>query len=121
MKRLLVATLAAMVCCSAGLGCRHAFPHYPDPGFAQRRHEGPFLGGFPQNGSRWGRCFQGHGGHCNCPDDAGRMGRMGMGGYNRGAPLEPAPGMSAGAVGYPYYTVRGPRDFLVDNPPSIGP
>lgn len=22
---------------------------------------------------------------------------------------------------YPYYTVRGPRDFLVNNPPSIGP
>lgn len=23
-------------------------------------------------------------------------------------------------VAYPYYTVRGPRDFLLDNPPSIG-
>jgi hypothetical protein len=23
-------------------------------------------------------------------------------------------------VGYPYYTIRGPRDFLLDNPPSIG-
>lgn len=23
-------------------------------------------------------------------------------------------------VGYPYYTLRGPRDFLVNNPPSIG-
>jgi hypothetical protein len=23
-------------------------------------------------------------------------------------------------VAYPYYTCRGPRDFLVDNPPSIG-
>jgi len=23
-------------------------------------------------------------------------------------------------VAYPYYTVRGPRDFLIDNPPSIG-
>jgi hypothetical protein len=22
---------------------------------------------------------------------------------------------------YPYYTVRGPRDFLLDNPPTIGP
>jgi hypothetical protein len=22
---------------------------------------------------------------------------------------------------YPYYTVRGPRDFLVNNPPPIGP
>ena len=24
-------------------------------------------------------------------------------------------------VAYPYYTIRGPRDFLIDNPPSIGP
>jgi len=31
------------------------------------------------------------------------------------------PGPPTGAVAYPYYTVRGPRDFLVDNPPSIGP
>jgi hypothetical protein len=23
-------------------------------------------------------------------------------------------------VAYPYYTTRGPRDFLVDNPPTIG-
>jgi len=23
-------------------------------------------------------------------------------------------------VAYPYYTTRGPRDFLIDNPPSIG-
>jgi len=26
-----------------------------------------------------------------------------------------------GPMAYPYYTLRGPRDFLVDNPPSIGP
>ncbi len=30
------------------------------------------------------------------------------------------PGPPSAQVGYPYYTVRGPRDFLVDNPPSIG-
>jgi hypothetical protein len=33
--------------------------------------------------------------------------------------LGPA-GPPSGTVGYPYYTLRGPRDFLVDNPPSIG-
>jgi hypothetical protein len=32
-----------------------------------------------------------------------------------------AKGPSMGAVVYPYYTVRGPRDFLLDDPPSIGP
>ena len=24
-------------------------------------------------------------------------------------------------ITYPYYTTRGPRDFLAKNPPSIGP
>jgi hypothetical protein len=27
----------------------------------------------------------------------------------------------AGAVSYPYYTVKGPRDFLQTHPQSIGP
>ncbi len=30
-------------------------------------------------------------------------------------------GPPTGAVAYPYYTNRGPRDFLANNPPSIGP
>ncbi|QEG38539.1 hypothetical protein [Roseimaritima ulvae] len=30
------------------------------------------------------------------------------------------PGPPSGTVAYPYYTHRGPRDFLLDNPPSIG-
>jgi hypothetical protein len=29
-------------------------------------------------------------------------------------------GPPTAAVAYPYYTVRGPRDFLLNNPPSIG-
>lgn len=33
----------------------------------------------------------------------------------------PPHGPQSAHVGYPYYTTRGPRDFLVDNPPSIGP
>jgi hypothetical protein len=32
-----------------------------------------------------------------------------------------APGPLTGAVAYPYYTTRGPRDFLARNPGSIGP
>lgn len=31
------------------------------------------------------------------------------------------PGPPTGQVAYPYYTTRGPRDFLRANPPSIGP
>ena len=34
---------------------------------------------------------------------------------------EAAGGPPSGATAYPYYTVRGPRDFLAKNPPSIGP
>jgi hypothetical protein len=30
-------------------------------------------------------------------------------------------GPTAGMVQYPYYTTRGPRDFFLANPPSIGP
>ena len=33
---------------------------------------------------------------------------------------QPPYGPPTAQVGYPYYTTRGPRDFLVDNPPSIG-
>jgi len=29
-------------------------------------------------------------------------------------------GPATAAVAYPYYTIRGPRDFLHPNPPSIG-
>lgn len=32
-----------------------------------------------------------------------------------------APGPASGAVAYPYYNLRGPRDFLERNPQSIGP
>ena len=32
-----------------------------------------------------------------------------------------APGPQSAAVAYPYYNLRGPRDFLVRNPQSIGP
>jgi hypothetical protein len=31
------------------------------------------------------------------------------------------PGPPVGQVAYPYYTVRGPRDFLQKNPAPIGP
>jgi len=32
-----------------------------------------------------------------------------------------APGPPSGTITYPYYTNRGPRDFLAKNPTSIGP
>lgn len=38
-----------------------------------------------------------------------------------GAMPGPAAGPAQPTVTYPYYTTRGPRDFLNPNPPSIGP
>ncbi len=35
--------------------------------------------------------------------------------------MEGPSGPPTGTYAYPYYTTRGPRDFLVDNPGSIGP
>lgn len=39
---------------------------------------------------------------------------------NYGQAPEGAVGGNSPQVAYPYYTVRGPRDFLVNNPPTIG-
>ncbi|MCR9291365.1 MAG: hypothetical protein NXI32_01520 [bacterium] len=86
---------------------------------------------------------RGHGVHCNnCQDAAcnGPLGcrpcRMGWqrGGTDYGGLLSHAgaychaqpsghtgpAGPATAQVAYPYYTVRGPRDFFLDNPPSIG-
>ncbi len=41
------------------------------------------------------------------------------GGYPEQTTFNPSPPM--GQTAYPYYTTRGPRDFLQRNPPSIGP
>jgi hypothetical protein len=66
-------------------------------------------------------------GHPGIPFDGGRYGAFG------GAHRTPAyphhhqrreyvgpQGPPSAQVAYPYYTTRGPRDFLLDNPPSIG-
>ncbi|TWU41552.1 hypothetical protein Q31b_30010 [Novipirellula aureliae] len=47
----------------------------------------------------------------------------GLCGHGAGAKLQNqpfTPGPSSAQVGYPYYTHHGPRDFLMDNPPTIG-
>ncbi|MEM9828546.1 MAG: hypothetical protein AAF958_18305 [Planctomycetota bacterium] len=47
----------------------------------------------------------------------------GLLGCNAGAQMSSQPftaGPPTAQVGYPYYTTRGPRDFFLDNPPTIG-
>jgi hypothetical protein len=53
----------------------------------------------------------------------GGMGCMGTGGVDPSTlvPQQFTPGPPVGQVTYPYYTLRGPRDFLARNPRSIGP
>ena len=57
------------------------------------------------------------GGGYACDPYGGRGGGMLRGRCRDGF----APGPPSAAITYPYYTVRGPRDFLAANPSSIGP
>lgn len=63
-------------------------------------------------------CYFGHQGP---PQRSGLLSWLGRlpGGPPHGA--QPAPGPSAANVSYPYYTTRGPRDFLASDPRGIGP
>ncbi|MFT5522722.1 MAG: hypothetical protein ACI9HK_000666 [Pirellulaceae bacterium] len=50
-------------------------------------------------------------------------GELGSNIQNRVHPQAPEfnqPGPPSAAVAYPYYTVRGPRDFFINDPPTIG-
>ncbi len=67
-------------------------------------------------GCQSNRPFQGGSGNdCGCS-------QCGAGGQTGGPPaIGPrGGGPPTGAVTYPYYTTRGPRDFLQNDPPSIG-
>ena len=65
--------------------------------------------------------------HKSCgPNCTGNCGPEGCGPLSRlhqPVAQEPAyaPGPPTAAYAYPYYTTRGPRDFLQNNPMSIGP
>ena len=65
-----------------------------------------------------GNCPQASANGSVCENDPSRPcrgGRLGRGDDNFN------PGPATGAVAYPYYNTRGPRDFLARNPDSIGP
>ncbi len=76
-------------------------------------------------------CGEGCGSGCSSCGGAGcglcqrMVGRVANGfcphaaGYPEMYNFTPSP--PVGQTAYPYYTVRGPRDFLQSNPPSIGP
>lgn len=105
--------------------CQNARPHIfgRHGGLHARRHAAPsnsYAGGY--------------GGYCeNCDPSLSVHGHHGFGpvGFHGPAhqhhqlytqqPFAGPNGPPTGQYAYPYYTTRGPRDFLVDNPPSIGP
>jgi hypothetical protein len=63
----------------------------------------------------------GHGGHGHgglAGHGGGGVGHLGH--HHQSREYNGPQGPATAQVGYPYYTTRGPRDFLVDNPPSIG-
>jgi len=68
---------------------------------------------------RYGLGHGGHWGHWNHHRYHGPFHHV------HNVPVLPPPAYAAGpptpTVTYPYYTTRGPRDFLLDNPPGIGP
>ncbi len=75
-------------------------------------------------------CGNGNGNGCNSDcggRGCGKCGRCGLlarlRGHKQTYPEQYSfqPGPPTGQVAYPYYTTRGPRDFLIDNPPTIGP
>ena len=65
-------------------------------------------------------CHDCRGGRGGLLHHGGRGAGAAAGGHHYRPETEPAGG-PVGQTAYPYYTLRGPRDFLVDNPPSIGP
>ncbi len=85
--------------------------------------------GCPTGNCQSGNCQDCADGSCH-PKHVGRYGglakhhlspaeKAALAGSDYGA-TQPA-GPPSGAVAYPYYTTRGPRDFLAKCPPSIGP
>jgi hypothetical protein len=90
----------------------------------------------PDGAPAYGGPYEGYGPYANYGPRPGRPGRPFDGGWYGpfgGAHRTPGypkhhftreyvgpQGPPTAQVAYPYYTCRGPRDFLVDNPPSIG-
>ncbi len=71
-------------------------------GLAGCRH----TGGYAPGGYMVGSCS-------DVPGDCGSCGN--------GCDPSAAMGQGMGQITYPYYTTRGPRDFLAENPRSPGP
>lgn len=108
--------------CGPGANCRNGICR------GVKCQEGVCPGGVCQTRCQSGHCGKCH--HCNHCRHLGRYGGLArhhlsqaekdaLANSDYGA-TGPA-GPPTGAVAYPYYTTRGPRDFLARCPPSVGP
>jgi hypothetical protein len=88
---------------------------------------GVFGGNCPDGSCAPGGYGYGHHGYPGGPFQGGHYGHFGGAHRTPGYPhhhlhreyVGPQ-GPPTAQVAYPYYTIRGPRDFFLDNPPSIG-
>lgn len=98
--------------CAPCGGCVDNDCHYGDGMLCKQPywHDGPIYEDGPAYATHMPR-----GGCVHCAH--GKAGTM-PGGY---AEVQGPPGPPVGQVAYPYYTTRGPRDFLARNPGDIGP
>lgn len=117
------ALLASSVGCQAtrcGSACGNGCAACPEP-CCGCEECGPSCGCGPS-------CSEG----CGCGQGGCGNGRCGLfdraGGSPSTCPLGPGdsaydftPGPAGAQVAYPYYTTKGPRDFLMKNPPPLGP
>jgi hypothetical protein len=105
--------------CGPAGNCRNGICH------GTKCQEGVCPGGVCQSRCQGGHC--GKCGHCRHLGRYGGLARHHLSEAEKAALAEsdygatgPA-GPPTGAVAYPYYTTRGPRDFLARCPPSVGP
>ena len=107
--------------CSAGCsgGCNQCGQSDPAHGVAINAHGECQCSDCRGNGHRFGAAHGGGGvlaggGGSGDPNQLGRE-------YRASRRIQGPAGPPTAQVAYPYYTIRGPRDFLSANPPSIGP
>jgi hypothetical protein len=82
--------------------------------------------GWQRGGTDYGAHLSG--GHCGAMGGGAGCGPAGCGpmaGHHAGQnayaqDTQTGSGIPGPATAYPYYTVRGPRDFFANNPPNIG-
>lgn len=106
-----------------GIGCQHNLAKNGDCQSCGGPHSGGGAGLFAGHGHGGGGGHGnggGHGGtigsHLGGPAPT-PVGRLPHGYANDAGPSGPP----SATVGYPFYTTRSPRDFLMASPPTIGP